>query len=352
LSNSPLSLYIHIPWCVKKCPYCDFNSHGLDRAKNNTDFPEQDYVQRLLEDLKFDLEFFNLKNSQRPIESIFFGGGTPSLFSAESIGSILDGVAQQINLSADCEITLEANPGTFEAEKFIGFRAAGINRLSIGIQSFNEQHLKRLGRIHNSDEASKAIQMAFDAGFDNVNCDLMYALPEQTIEQAVHDVQIALQFPINHLSHYQLTLEPNTLFAKFPPKLPDDDIAWQMQEDCQQEIANAGFEQYEVSAYSKINQRSQHNLNYWRYGDYLGIGAGAHGKITKAGQDIIRTAKPRHPKQYLGNALDENFISAKQLMHADIVFEYFLNRLRLYEKFSLEDFEVKTNLSASCIQES
>ena len=348
--SSNLSLYIHIPWCIKKCPYCDFNSHGLDRAKSNTDFPEQNYVQRLLQDLKYDLEYFNLKKSQRKIHSIFFGGGTPSLFSAQAIGDILEGVAKQISFTDDCEITLEANPGAFESDKFIGFKAAGVNRLSIGIQSFNEQHLKRLGRIHDSGEASKAIQMAFDAGFENVNCDLMYALPEQTIEQAISDVRKALQFPINHLSHYQLTLEPNTLFAKFPPPLPDDDIAWQMQEECQQEISDNGFEQYEVSAYSRPNQRSRHNLNYWRFGDYLGIGAGAHGKITISDGQILRTAKPRHPNQYLSNELGSSFINTKSVAESEIAFEYFLNRLRLYEGFSLDEFSRLTGLSHADIQ--
>lgn len=347
-----LSLYIHIPWCIKKCPYCDFNSHGLDRAKSNTDFPEQNYVQRLLQDLKYDLEYFKLDDSQREIHSIFFGGGTPSLFSAQAIGDILEGVAKQINLTDDCEITLEANPGTFESDKFIGFKAAGVNRLSIGIQSFNEQHLKRLGRIHDSGEASKAIQMAFDAGFENVNCDLMYALPEQTVEQAILDVQTALQFPINHLSHYQLTLEPNTLFAKFPPKLPEDDIAWEMQEICQEEIAKAGFEQYEVSAYAKHKQRSRHNLNYWRFGDYLGIGAGAHGKVTQDNGSIIRTAKPKHPTQYLTNDLAEGFVNAKLVNKDELPFEYFLNRLRLYESFNLSDFSQRTGLVISHIQSS
>ena len=347
---SPISLYIHIPWCIKKCPYCDFNSHGLDRAKSNTDFPEQNYVQRLLADLKYDIERFNLQNSQQQIHSIFFGGGTPSLFSAQAIGNILDGVSKQITFTDDCEITLEANPGTFESDKFIGFKAAGVNRLSIGVHSFNEQHLKRLGRIHNSGEASKAIQMAFDAGFENVNCDLMYALPEQSVEQAISDVRTALQFPINHLSHYQLTLEPNTLFAKFPPPLPEDDIAWQMQEECQQEIANSGLEQYEVSAYSKPNQRSRHNLNYWRFGDYLGIGAGAHGKITMPDGQIFRTAKPRHPNQYLSNELGDSFINTKSVDDSDIAFEYFLNRLRLYEGFSLDDFSRRTGLKNTDIQ--
>ena len=350
LFSSDLSLYIHIPWCIKKCPYCDFNSHGLDRAKSNTDFPEQNYVQRLLDDLQYDLQFFNLVKSSRKIHSIFFGGGTPSLFSAQAIGDILEGVAKQIEFTPDCEITLEANPGTFESEKFIGFKAAGVNRLSIGIQSFNEQHLKRLGRIHDSGEASKAIQLAFDAGFENVNCDLMYALPEQTVEQAILDVQTALQFPINHLSHYQLTLEPNTLFAKFPPKLPEDDIAWEMQETCQQEIASAGFEQYEVSAYAKSNQRSRHNLNYWRFGDYLGIGAGAHGKITQQDGAIKRTAKPRHPTQYLANDLDERFINLKLVSKKELPFEYFLNRLRLYESFDISEFTRRTGLDIESIQ--
>lgn len=344
-----LSLYIHIPWCVKKCPYCDFNSHGLDNNPTGSQIPEDEYVQRLLDDLSFDLKFFDLSASKRCIQSIFFGGGTPSLFQASSIKKILDGVNQQISIDTDCETTLEANPGTFEAEKFLGFRQAGVNRLSIGIQSFNNQQLKRLGRIHNAEEARQAVDMAFTAGFVNVNLDLMYALPEQSLDEALYDVETALSFPINHLSHYQLTLEPNTLFAKYPPALPNDDDAWQIQEACQELINNKGFQQYEVSAYAREGQRSRHNLNYWRFGDYLGVGAGAHGKIMSADGVIRRTAKPRHPKQYLNNALDARFINVKTVAQKDLAFEFCLNRLRLYEAFSVDDFERGTGLDFESI---
>lgn len=349
LDQGNLSLYIHIPWCVKKCPYCDFNSHGLDRFEGKPELPEQDYINKLLADLDFDLNFFELKKSGRQISSIFFGGGTPSLFSADSIAKIIQGVKQHITLTKDCEITLEANPGTFEAEKFSGFRKAGVNRLSIGIQSFNNEKLRQLGRIHNADEAKKAVAMAFESGFDNVNLDLMYALPGQSLQEAIFDVETALSFPITHLSHYQLTLEPNTLFAKYPPKLPNQDEAWEIQEACQSLINSKGFSQYEVSAYASNNQYSEHNLNYWRFGDYLGIGAGAHGKMTGSGGKIIRTSKPRHPTQYLANELNDKFINPKQVQPKDLAFEFFLNRLRLYETFSVQDFETRTGLEYATI---
>lgn len=342
----PLSLYIHIPWCVRKCPYCDFNSH---QQKN--ELPESEYVQRLLQDLEYDLRHFDIDTNQRKIHSIFFGGGTPSLFLSDSIGRIIDGVNDRIQLETGCEITLEANPGTFEAEKFAGFRQAGVNRLSIGIQSFNDEHLKKLGRIHNADEAKKAITTAFDSGFENINLDLMYALPEQTYDQALSDVEMALSFPVTHLSHYQLTLEPNTLFAKFPPKLPDDDSAWAIQDACQKLIAENRFKQYEVSAYSKLDKQCQHNLNYWRFGDYLGIGAGAHGKITDTRGSVHRTAKPRHPKQYLDNALGDDFIHATKVTASNLAFEYFLNRLRLQERFSLQEFAQMTGLDSDTVIE-
>lgn len=341
--SSNLSLYIHIPWCVRKCPYCDFNSH---QQKN--ELPEDAYVQRLLDDLDNDLASFSIKD--RNISSIFFGGGTPSLFSAMAIEKILEGVNTRLTLTNDCEITLEANPGTFEADKFSGFRKAGINRLSIGIQSFADEQLKKLGRIHNSGEAKRAIQTAFDSGFDNLNIDLMYALSQQSIDEALHDLETAFSFPITHLSHYQLTLEPNTLFAKYPPKLPNDDAIWDMQQACQNFIAENGFNQYEVSAYAKCSEldlRAQHNLNYWRFNDYLGIGAGAHGKLSLADGQIVRTMKPKHPKQYLDHELNHTFQNQSIIKTKDRAFEFFLNRLRLHEHFTKLDFQQTTGLEFS-----
>jgi len=341
-----ISLYIHIPWCVRKCPYCDFNSH---QQKN--ELPEDQYVNRLLEDLDNDITTFNI--SDRPLQSIFFGGGTPSLFSSDAIKQILDGVKERLTLSKDCEITLEANPGTFEVNKFFGFRMVGVNRLSIGIQSFNAEHLQKLGRIHDVNEANQAIETAFLVGFKNVNVDLMYALPKQNINQAINDLSIAFDYPITHLSHYQLTLEPNTLFAKYPPKLPEEDAIWDMQLACQELITKHGFKQYEISAYAKTSSndlRAKHNLNYWRFGDYLGIGAGAHGKITLKDDNQIRTMKPKHPKQYLDNQIDHNFQSISHIKVTEIAFEYMLNRLRLNEAFSQSDFEISTGRKISDIE--
>jgi len=340
---SNLSLYIHIPWCVRKCPYCDFNSH-----QQKDTLPEDAYVKRLLADLDNDLSSFMIKH--RSLQSIFFGGGTPSLFSAKAIGDILTGVNQRLPFTETCEITLEANPGTFEADKFADFKRAGVNRLSIGIQSFDDEHLKKLGRIHNSDEAKQAVQIAFDSGFENVNLDLMYALSQQNIEGALLDLKTAFQFPITHLSHYQLTLEPNTLFHKFPPKLPNDDAIWDMQQVCQSFIKDHGFHQYEVSAYAKESKndcRAQHNLNYWRYGDYLAIGAGAHGKITLAEHKTVRTMKFKHPRHYLENDIDHAFNHQKNVSKDDLLFEYFLNKLRLLESFTQQDFTHATGLPFS-----
>lgn len=335
----PLSLYIHLPWCVKKCPYCDFNSHAL---KNN--LPEEEYINALLQNLKQDLS----KIDQRPIQTIFFGGGTPSLFSAKALDRLLNSIAKECQLVKNIEITLEANPGTVEQEKFNGFRAAGINRLSIGVQSFNPEKLKILGRIHDDNEAIKAAETAHKAGFDNFNLDLMFGLPNQTINEALEDLKIAISLKPTHLSWYQLTLEPNTLFYQQPPKLPDNDLIWEMQQQGQALLASHGFNQYEISAYSQSERECKHNLNYWQFGDYLGIGAGAHGKITNDGK-ITRTVKTKNPKDYLDPnksfLIEEKIIDPKELP-----FEFMMNALRLNQKIPLSLFPERTRLPLNSIQ--
>jgi len=270
-NDIPLSLYVHIPWCVKKCPYCDFNSH-----EKNQSFDEQGYVDALLLDMNAEHKHCQ----QRTLHSIFFGGGTPSLFSAEAIQKIIEHARNLFNFD-NIEITLEANPGTFEQEKFNAFRQAGINRLSIGIQSFNDTHLKTLGRIHDQQQALAAIETAKQARFENINLDLMFGLPQQSIQQAIEDINTACEFDVRHISHYQLTIEENTYFHKHRPVLPDSDLLWEMQTQCQNLLAEKQYAQYEISAYSKTDKQCTHNLNYWSFGDYIGIGAGAHGKITK-----------------------------------------------------------------------
>ncbi len=343
-SNIPLSLYVHIPWCVKKCPYCDFNSH-----EKNQSFDETRYVQALLADLSNEHEHCQ----QRNLSSIFFGGGTPSLFSADSIHTIIEHANKLFGFD-DIEITLEANPGTFEQEKFNGFKHAGINRLSIGIQSFNETHLKTLERIHDRQQALSAISTAKKAGFSNINLDLMFGLPQQTIEQAISDITIACEFDVPHISHYQLTIEENTYFHKHRPVLPESDMLWEMQTQCQQLLAEKGYRQYEISAYAKTDRQCQHNLNYWHFGDYIGIGAGAHGKITKnrsvgtagvAELEIIRRCKHRQPQQYIKQALNNEAASGQQLLNQqDIVFEFLLNALRLKTGSSIGTFKTHTGL--------
>jgi len=333
---TPLSLYIHIPWCVRKCPYCDFNSH---QPKHDID--EDEYVRALMRDLDNELNL----TGQRELQSIFFGGGTPSLFSARSIGTILDQVNQRYRFSDDIEITLEANPGTFEQKKFNGFRSAGINRLSIGIQSFDPAALKRLGRIHDGDEARAAITTAKRAGFDNINLDLMFALPEQSLAEAIADVRTARDFEVPHISHYQLTLEPNTFFYKHPPPLPESELMWDMQEACQQLLAESDYRQYEVSAYSR-QRPCAHNLNYWLFGDYLGIGAGAHGKLgTPEKQLIHRRWKRRQPQDYISHALKDDALSGEStLNNQELVFEFLMNALRLPEGVETELFTQRTGL--------
>ena len=345
-SAVPLSLYIHIPWCVKKCPYCDFNSHAQGGA-----LPVDDYVAALLADLDRDLAQFSDAIAARPIHSVFFGGGTPSLFAPDAIARILDGVAARIALPRDAEVTLETNPGTVEHGRFDGYLAAGVNRISFGVQSFDDDKLRRLGRIHGADEAADAIKSAQDAGVGNINLDLMYALPEQTLDGALTDIARAVALAPTHVSHYQLTLEPNTLFAAKPPRLPDDDSAWDMQEACQTALAAAGYAQYEVSAYAQGGRRCEHNLNYWRFGDYLGIGAGAHGKLSDAGANrIVRTTKLKLPRSYLDRAARGEAIGTlADVASADLPFEFMMNALRLAEGVDASTFHARTGLDDEVI---
>lgn len=345
LTNPPLSLYIHIPWCIKKCPYCDFNSHGI---KNNLDeVPEKEYVARLLEDLAQQIP--NVWG--RRLHSIFIGGGTPSLFSAKAIDQLLSGVRSLIQFEHDIEITMEANPGTFEVEKFLGFRQAGINRLSIGVQSFNAEHLEILGRVHDPEQAIAAAEFAHKAGFNSFNLDLMHGLPNQSLDQALSDLQTAIDLNPQHISWYQLTLEPNTLFYQKPPKLPQDETLWDIQEAGQKLLADNGYTQYEISAYAKaINFQSKHNFNYWQFGDYLGIGAGAHGKITRLDLgEIQRTTNKRHPKDYLTQDWAEVTQTTSIPKH-ELPFEFMLNALRLVEGVPSQIYSQRTGLLLADIE--
>ncbi|ATE74491.1 YggW family oxidoreductase [Lysobacter capsici] len=344
MTTPPLSLYVHLPWCVRKCPYCDFNSHEGRGA-----LPFDAYVEALIADLEHDLPLV----WGRTVHSVFFGGGTPSLFPPEFIDRFLQAASARLRFAPGAEITLETNPGTAEHGRFELYQAAGVNRLSFGIQSFDDGCLKRLGRIHDSGEAEAAVKLAQDAGFDNLNLDLMYALPGQTLAMAEHDLRRAFALEPAHISHYQLTLEPNTVFAARPPQgIPDEDGAWDIQEHCQALLAEHGYGQYEVSAYAREGRRCQHNLNYWRYGDYLGIGAGAHGKITLgAEQDILRRWKLKHPTQYLAAAGSAAAIGGDdRIAPARRPFEYMLNVLRLVEGFSLSSFESCTGLERAAIE--
>ena len=334
----PLSLYVHLPWCVRKCPYCDFNSH-----EGKGPLPFAGYVDALIRDLDQDLPLV----WGRSIHSVFFGGGTPSLFPPEQIDRFLQAASSRLRFAPNLEITLETNPGTAEHGRFDKYREAGVNRISFGIQSFDDGCLKRLGRIHDSAEAERAVKLAQDSGFDNFNLDLMYALPGQDLAMAEYDLQRAFALQPTHISHYQLTLEPNTMFFARPPKgLPDDDSAWDMQEHCQALLADAGYAQYEVSAYARPGRQCAHNLNYWRFGDYLGIGAGAHGKLTLgADQDILRRWKTKHPTAYLAEAgSPESLGGDERIAPGRRPFEFMLNALRLNEGFALVDFETWTGL--------
>ena len=330
----PLSLYIHIPWCVRKCPYCDFNSHEA-----RGDVPEAAYVDALIRDLEMSLPLI----WGRKVYSVFIGGGTPSLFSAQAMDRILSAVRMLLPLDVNAEITLEANPGTVEAEKFKGFREAGVNRLSLGIQSFNESHLKALGRIHNGDEARRAVEVAQNH-FDNINLDLMYALPQQTLGQAEQDVRIALEYAPQHLSCYHLTLEPNTLFHRYPPSLPDDDASSEMQQRIEALLAEHGYQHYETSAFAQPRKQSRHNLNYWQFGDYLGIGAGAHSKISSH-DTVLRQARYKQPQAYIEQvAKGAPVQTGQKLTRDDLCFEFMMNALRLNQGFSAELFSERTSL--------
>ncbi|WPP00204.1 radical SAM family heme chaperone HemW [Pseudomonas sp. HR96] len=331
----PLALYIHIPWCVRKCPYCDFNSHAASAV-----LPEEEYVDALLADL--DQERGAVHG--RSISSIFFGGGTPSLFSAAALGRLLAGVEQRIPFAPDIEITLEANPGTFEQVKFSAYRRLGINRLSIGIQSFQPAKLEALGRIHSGDEAVRAADMARQAGFDNFNLDLMHGLPDQSLDDALGDLRQAIALGPTHLSWYQLTLEPNTVFWNQPPLLPEDDILWDIQEAGQALLAEHGYRQYEVSAYAQPGRAARHNLNYWSFGDFIGIGAGAHGKLSDLQGGIVRTWKTRLPKDYL-NPAKAFKAGEKALSVEELPFEFLMNALRLTDGVDASLYHRRTGLS-------
>ncbi|HET6396352.1 MAG TPA: radical SAM family heme chaperone HemW [Pseudoxanthomonas sp.] len=339
----PLSLYVHLPWCVRKCPYCDFNSHAAKGA-----LPFDAYVDALVRDLEHDLPLV----WGRTVHSVFFGGGTPSLFPPEAIDRFLQAASARLRLAPDAEITLEANPGTAEHGRFDGYRAAGVNRVSFGIQSFDDGCLQRLGRIHGSAEAEAAVKLAQDAGLDNLNLDLMYALPGQDLAMAEADLERAFALQPAHISHYQLTLEPNTVFFARPPQgIPDEDLAWDIQERCQALLARAGYAHYETSAYARPGRQCAHNLNYWRYGDYLGLGAGAHGKITLgAEQAILRRWKHRHPATWMAAAGTAEAIGGDDRIDPQRrPFEFMLNALRLHEGFDLSAFEARTGLPRDSI---
>ncbi len=338
----PLSLYVHLPWCVKKCPYCDFNSH---EAK--TEIPEAQYIEALLDDLATEMPSV----WGRTFTSVFIGGGTPSLFSADALHDLLSGIRALTGLTPNAEVTMEANPGAIEAARFHEFRHAGVNRLSIGIQSFNDVQLQRLGRVHDAKDAHKAIDVARNAGFDNLNLDLMFALPEQSESDALTDLQTALSHTPEHLSYYELTIEPNTLFARFPPKVPEDDSRWAMQQAAIQALADSGFNRYEVSAWSRPNKQSQHNLNYWLFGDYVGIGAGAHGKISFADSNkILRRWKHKHPSTWMSagpaNPSKKTKLGGEnEVAVEDTGLEFMMNALRLTNGFQLSTFTTHTGLS-------
>ncbi len=355
MSQLPLTLYVHMPWCVRKCPYCDFNSHQLKSAE-----PPGEYIGALIRDFEAELP----GAGGRPIEAVFFGGGTPSLFAPHDFARFLEAIGSRCVVARDAEVTLEANPGTIERGLFAGYRDAGINRVSLGVQTFSPEKLARLGRIHSREDTWRAVEELHAASLGNFNLDLMYALPEQTLEEALEDVRSACSLEPRHISHYQLTLEPGTVFHSRPPALPDEDTAFQMQSECQALLAQHGFEQYEVSAYARPGARCRHNLNYWRFGDYLGIGAGAHGKITAAlPEGIERTEKPRQPRTYLSEmqaaAADRPVAGAhachrigerKPVSRHDLPFEFMLNALRLNEGFALVDFQTRTGLATTIVE--
>jgi putative oxygen-independent coproporphyrinogen III oxidase len=345
----PLALYVHLPWCVRKCPYCDFNSHQLKSAS-----PPGEYLDALIRDFEAELPSI----AGRSIESVFFGGGTPSLFAPEDFARLIRAFQERIGFVADAEISLEANPGTVECGRFAGYRDAGINRVSLGAQSFSPRALERLGRIHRVEDTVRAAEELHAAGLANFNLDLMYALPEQTLDEAVLDITKALELEPAHISHYQLALEPGTVFHARPPPLPDEETAFAIQQECQKLLALHGFEQYEVSAYARGEARCRHNLNYWRFGDYVGVGAGAHGKITFAVPERVqRTVKPKQPREYLERWRESSVECAvttpgerRFVPRDDLLFEFMLNALRLNEGFKTADFEERTGLSRSAAE--
>jgi putative oxygen-independent coproporphyrinogen III oxidase len=347
-SLPPLSLYIHLPWCVRKCPYCDFNSHEV--RGQLSDLPEEEYVAALIRDLEESLP----QVWGRKVVSVFFGGGTPSLFSARSVDAILSAARALLPLELLAEVTLEANPGTFEAQKFADFHAAGINRLSIGIQSFNSRHLQVLGRIHDGTDSHRAIEIA-RKNFDNVNLDLMYALPDQSLEEARSDIEAAVSSGVAHISAYHLTVEPNTLFHRYPPPLPDDDLAAEMQIMIEQTLSSSGYANYETSAFAQPGRESRHNMNYWLFGDYLGIGAGAHSKISFPDR-IIRQVRYKQPKEYLSRVASgvpasmPLVMEQHEITRSDRIFEFMMNALRLAEGFAAETFVERTGLPITAIQ--
>jgi oxygen-independent coproporphyrinogen-3 oxidase len=344
----PLSLYVHLPWCLRKCPYCDFNSHEWrsEGGKENAGIPEQAYLQALRQDLEAALPLI----WGRTVQTVFIGGGTPSLFSPAGIEQLLSDVRSLLRLTASAEITLEANPGTFERERFKAFREAGVTRLSVGVQSFHDPHLSVLGRVHNRDQATAALEEA-RACFDTFNLDLMYALPGQTLAQLRDDLDTALSFQPPHLSIYHLTLEPNTYFAKYPPSnMPDEDVAYDMLDLITERTQHAGLQRYEVSAFARAGHRCQHNLNYWQFGDYLGIGAGAHSKLSFAHR-VARLVRYRDPRQYMAQAGQGQAVAqCDEVSRKDLPFEFMLNALRLRDGFSLEDFRDRTGLPLSSIE--
>ncbi len=342
MNEIPLSLYVHLPWCVKKCPYCDFNSHEI-----KTTVPEDEYISALIADLHAQQKIIQ----EREIVSIFLGGGTPSIFASKNIKLLFDTIFSLLNVSQQAEITIEANPGTMDQENFSGFRDAGINRISIGAQSFTNSQLQTLGRIHDADTAFESIQTAKQAGFNNINIDLMFALPNQTIGSALHDVEQAIALQPTHISYYQLTLEPNTNFYRHPPNLPDTQLSWDIQQAGVKLLAKHGYTQYEISAYAQDSFQCLHNTNYWQFGDYLGIGAGAHQKLSFASDNkIIRSEKPKHPQQYMKAMKDTNFITPSHtLTQQDIIFEFMLNALRLKNGFTEAQFVLNTGLEARLI---
>lgn len=343
MNDIPLSLYIHIPWCERKCPYCDFNSHT---ARAPVD--EGLYIGTLLQDLDHDIARFGETITGRTLQTVFLGGGTPSLFTPQSYRSLFDGLRDRLQFDDNTEITLEANPGSSEAEKFSGFRQAGINRLSIGVQSFHQPHLKALGRIHNPEEAVNAAKYAHAAGFDNFNLDLMFGLPGQSTEQAIADVEQALSLKPAHLSCYQLTIEPNTLFHHQPPVTPDDDALWEIQTALQDVLRRNEYKQYEVSAYAKADRQCRHNLNYWQFGDYLGIGAGAHAKLSHQGE-VVRSWKIKHPATYMDK---DNKVGGEDAVKTQqLPFEFMMNALRLNDGFSIDQFEARCGLPVMTIEQ-